>query len=74
MSPSSLYGITGPQLSNPSCSESYSGKYTAQGIQSYRPGFAKELGRGHPCGIKYRAESGTLSPIAFLHPFKPMLK
>lgn len=25
MSPTSLYGITGPQLSNPSCWESYGG-------------------------------------------------
>lgn len=74
MSPSLLYGITGPQLSNPSCLESYGSKYTAQGTWGYRPGFTEELGRGHPCDIKYRAVSGTPPPIAFLHSFKPKLK
>lgn len=32
------------QLSNSSCSESYGGNNTAQGIWGYRPRFAKELG------------------------------
>lgn len=63
MSPSSLYGITGPQLSNPSCLERYGGNTLPREYGVMALGSQRNWGRGHPCGIKYRAVSGILTPI-----------